>query len=130
MAICDKIVKKNRGICIGALNKLIIIQTRAITSPIAGSNTNFTESFTNLKTVWALINTVSGETLFDGTGIERVVTHVFFIRKLANVSIEHWIKYNSEYYDILNVENFDEDGLFLKINTAKRGTTSNSANYA
>jgi len=130
MAVCAPIKKNNRSVCVGAMNKKIEIEARAITPPTFSINTDYNEDFTLVKTVWANIVTVSGMTTFDGTNVERVVTHFFYFRYIPNITFENWIKFRDEYYDIIRVEDLDNDNKFYLAKASKRGTINNQANLA
>ena len=127
MPSCSSIKRKKRKVCIGDLDTEITIQSRDITSPYS-NNVDFTETFTGKATVWALINTVSGKTMFDGSGIERDVTHEIYIRYISGVTSEDWILHNGQRLDILPVEDLDERNEFMKLKCSNRGTTANAVN--
>ena len=130
MAVCKKIRKINRQVCIGGMNKRIEIQARAITPPDFDVTTDYDEEFTEVRTVWSNVVTVTGVQLFDGTGIVRNITHFFYIRYFPNVTFENWILFDSEYYDIIDVEDLDHDKRFYRIRASKRGISTNDANLA
>ena len=85
MPACSYIKKKKRNVCIGDMRDEIVIQTRNIRPP-AEDGVDFNEEFNGKATVWSLVNTVNGETIFDGTGTERDVTHHIYIRYFAGVT--------------------------------------------
>lgn len=130
MANCQKIVRKSKRVCIGSLNKKIDIELRQITPPIGG-NVDFGESFTLVKTVWAMVETIGHREFFDNTNTMRVKTHHFYIRYIPNVEItaENWVKYNSEYYDILGVQDLNEEHRFYLLEATVRGTTAKPVNF-
>lgn len=129
MAQCEKIRRQSKRICIGALNKRITINSRAIGAPV-GTEVDFTETFTKRFDTWAMIETIDGKTIFDDTNIERVITHDFFIRYVPNITFQDWILYNGKYYDIVRVENFQEDNRFYRIRSAIRGDKDLPVNFA
>lgn len=131
MAICKKIRRTNEVICSGSLNRLITIQVRDLKAPI-GDSVDYGEEFTTLKNVWAMIETVANETFFDNTNTERIITHNFYIRYISDVEItsENWIKYNSQYYDIVDVKNIDYNDRFMQLRANKRGQDSLPVNWA
>ncbi len=128
MPKCEIIRKKHRKSSIGDMVDRIIIHNRSITAPGQGG-VDFSESFTPESTVWANINTVSGETLFDGTNTERDVTHKIVVRWIPDLTSENWIELQSgELLDILPTENLDMRSEFILLKCSNRGTKSNLAN--
>lgn len=129
MPKCISIKKPDRKICAGDLRDKIVIQVRTITPP-ATSGVDFTEAFSSDATVWSMVETKMGVEIFNGTSLKGVATHYFYIRYRADLTAESWLKFNSKYYDILDVQNLDERNEFLLLRCSLRGTTANLANYA
>lgn len=130
MPECKKIHKKKRQVCIGDMRDRINIQSRALTAPI-GSGVDFTETFSNTNAIWCTINTSSGEVIFDGTGIERDVTHKVYARYISGITGEDWIlTENNERFDIIDVENLDNRDEYMLMRCTNRGTSSNAASEA
>jgi len=130
MSKCIPIINKKKEVCIGAMNKRIIIQIRTITPPELGG-VDCGELITDRRKVWAFIRTVKGETLFNNTSIQRVMTHEFYIRYFSDVTFEkNWIEYKNEYYDIIDVENINLENKYYLISANRRGIKSNKANLA
>ncbi len=129
MPKCIKIRRKKREVCIGDMRDSIIVQTRVITPPAAGG-VDFTEVFTADATVWALVETKTGTEVFDGTNIKGIATHFFYIRFVANMTFENWVKYKLKEYDILDVQNLEERDEFYLLRCSLRGTTNNLSNLA
>lgn len=129
MPTCVKIRRKKRQPCIGDMDELITLQGRTLTPPTSGVDA--TEEFADTNPdVWALVETVSGETMFDNTNTERDVTHKFIIRFIDGVTSETWILFNSDRLDILGVEDYDERHDFLLLRATNRGIDANEANRA
>lgn len=137
MAVCVNIRGRRRAICIGDLDRMIILENRAIQSPKDG--VDYTELFTDKPIddsplspgeVWSMIETSSGATVFDGTNIERVYTHRFYIRWIPDVTSETWILFDGDRYEIINVEDLDARREFLLLKATLRGTSLNSNNAA
>lgn len=126
---CNRIKKKPSLVCIGDLSSSIILQNRAISTPV-GDGVDYGETFTTNTTAWARIDTVSGETIFDDTNTERDVTHRFYIRYIDGITSETWIEYDSIKFDILDVENLNEEGRFLRLRAAKRGVKTSDVNLS
>lgn len=129
MADCVAKVQKSKTVCIGSLNKKIIVQTRSIAPPMGGS-VDYTLDFIDYKTVWALVETKQGSTTFDETNTEKVWSHDFYIRYIPNVTFENWVTYNSKYYDIISVENLNMDDRFYRLKCNIRGITAFKVNEA
>jgi SPP1 family predicted phage head-tail adaptor len=122
MAKCKIIRTNKRKICLGDLDKRIILQNRNIAAPVYGS-VNFDENFTTIATVWAGINTVGGKTFFDGVS-DRVITHEIFIRYDATVTASTWIEFENRRIDILNVEDWEERHEYMKLICNERGANT------
>ena len=87
MAKCTKIYRKSSRVCIGSLNRRIIIYTRRIISP-TDNNVDFAEEFLEPKTVWAMIDTVGETIFFDDTNTDRAITHNIYIRYYKGITPE------------------------------------------
>lgn len=130
MAKCVKITRTSKRVCIGALNKKITIKIRTLTPPVGG-HVDYGETFTDFKEVWAMCDTVTGVSIFDNaTNIERTITNDFYIRFIPDITIEEWVQYSNNYYDIVLVENFGIDDRFYRIRTVLRGPTDKPINKA
>jgi len=129
MPRCVRLKRKHRKICIGDLNNVIDLQERTLTAPSSGVDA--TETFiVDTPDVWAKIETVNGETIFDGTNTDINVTHRITIRFLPGITAETWVLFNGERLDILDVQNFEERDEWLLLKCTNRGTTANAANEA
>lgn len=126
---CVVIKSNKRRPCIGSLKALIDIQARVITPP-ENESTDYTETFTDIISVRAMIQTVSGKSMFDKTNVERDLTHKFTLRYMPDITFQNWVKYNSQYYDILRVENIDEANRWYVLYCSIRGSINNPANEA
>lgn len=129
MPVCQRIRGKKRAPCIGDLNQLISIETRSIVAPLQDL-VNYDENFTGATSVFALVETVPGQVFFDGTNTDKSITHKFTIRSIADVTAQSWIKFNDEYYDIIDVEHLDERGSYITFRCNKRGPIDVEANKA
>lgn len=128
MALCKKIGRPDKSLCIGDLKKLIEIKYRSILPP--AQDVDFGEEFADSIITRASIETVSGVTVFDNTNVETVVTHKFYIRFHPTLTFEDWIRYNDTYYDIIRVENVNQENRFLVIFANLRGTVTKPVNFA
>lgn len=137
MGKCVKIVRKIKRVCVGSLNKKIIIEAREIGTP-GGGTSLYKESFTPIKTVWAMIETVKGLMMFDSTNIARDVSHRIYIRydKTLSMTAERWITLPSTdgtddvKIDVLRVENINEENRFFLLSCAFRGKSDQQSNFA
>jgi SPP1 family predicted phage head-tail adaptor len=111
------------------MNQLIKIHVRTITPP-SDDGVDFGEVLSGTQEVWAAIHTTNGSEVFDGTNLLGIATHIFYIRSLTNQTAEDWVEYNGEYYDILNVEDLNEEGRFQALKCNLRGSTSQPVNLA
>ena len=132
MAKCIKLRRTKTQVCTGSLNKLIEIYERDIEAPLNSLSVDpdYTELFTLIHTVWAMIETPKGKVLFDDVGTEKIITHVFHIRYLNNITSQNWIIYDNERYDIQNVIDLESNKLYLRLECVLRGTVAKEATEA
>lgn len=128
MPKCVRIRRKHRKVCIGDLNDVIILQCRKIQAPESGVDA--TEEFNNVDDAFALIETVTGEEVFDDTNTAVDVTHKITISFIEGITPETWIEFNCDRLDILNVENLEERDEWLVLRCTDKGTKNNKANEA
>lgn len=129
MPKCVPLRRKKRQPCLGDMDEVILLQDRALKPPVSGVDA--TEQFTTADAdIWALVETVSGETMFDDTNTERDVTHKFIICFLTGITAETWISFNGDRLDILGVEDLEERHEFLLLRASNRGVDTNRANDA
>ncbi len=129
MPICKPIRGQRRQVCSGDMDRLITLQTRALTPSNTGVDA--TEQFVDVPgDVFAMIKTVTGETIFDGVNEERDVTHHFYIWAIDNLSSEIWVLFNDERLDVLSVEDLDERHMFMLLRATNRGLSSQEASGA
>jgi SPP1 family predicted phage head-tail adaptor len=129
MPRCVKIRRPKREVCIGDLRDKVVIQTRAITAPIANS-VDLGETFSGDQTVWAMIKTKNGVQVFDGTNIVGVATHEIYIRFITGVTFQSWLTFKSKKYDILDVQNLEERDEFYLLRCSLRGTEADPINFS
>lgn len=136
MAICKKLKRTETKVCIGSMNTLIQLKTRSIVPP-NGSNVDFDENFSTLVSIWAMVETVTGEKIFDDSNIERLITHDFYIRFIPDITFENWVfvpaKYGNvkEFYlDLVKVENINMQNEFYRLRCAIRGDSTKKVNWS
>lgn len=134
MATCVKKRRTKTEVCVGGMNRKIDIFARDLTPPVNPLTNEFlaTETFTLVANVWAMLETPRGLTIFDQVNTERVISHIFNIRFIPNVSItsENWITYKGNRYDIITVVNFETNNLFLQINCSQTADEDKEAGEA
>ena len=111
------------------MNELIELNTRSLTVPEINS-VDFGETFVITNSVYAMIETKIGASVFDQSNIERIVTHFFYIRYDANVTAETWINFRSDLYDIVDVEDLDARQEFMLLRCVLRGLDTIETNFA
>lgn len=137
MAICKTKRFKKTRLCTADLRHWIQLVLRE-QQPNDLNQTEMTETFTNLYTIFAAVETVSGTMRFNSIGIDEKTTHFFYIRYsvFSNNFLDkiekgnHFIRYNNKYYQILRAENQNEDGLIIVIQAVERGDESKEASQA
>ena len=127
MPRCTKKKRRNRTVCAGSLNKRIEIQSRTIRGARPGQK-KFSEEFKEKNEVWAMLETTRGTQLFDGTDLMDGITHIFYIRFQENITQENWILFEDRRFDILDVEDLDENHEFLKLSCNERGNKNVKVN--
>lgn len=122
MPRCQPIQKKRRNVCIGDLEDRVTLENRAIQAPDFDT-VDFDEEFTAPNPpVWALLETVSGKTFFDGVSTEQDITDWIYINFDATVTAETWVKLDDgSRLDILRVENLDRRSEFMLLHCTDRG---------
>lgn len=126
---CSPISRKPDVVCIGDMKYPITINTRSLTTAPA-DGVDYAETFTSPKLAYAMIETVAGETIFDSTNTEKVITHNFYIRYIPDLSFEGWVLFRGRYYDIVNVEDLNEEERFTLIRANVRGPSSLDVNFS
>ena len=136
MALCKNISPKKRKLCAGDLNKPIKIQVRMITAKKIGQ-TDFTETFTDVVSVFAAIDTSKGFSSFNDIGVTSTggvvnFTHRIYIRFSTNFTVtsENWVLFNDEKYTINSVENLEERNEWLILYCIKKGDSTKKGNFA
>lgn len=129
MAECTKIRIRHRQLCAGDLDRKINIQSRTIDEP-DDMSTDFGNTFTTTKSVWAALKTTKGRDVFFATNLDQAVSHVFYTRYVAGMTANDWIQYKDENYDILETENLDERDEWMAHYCNVRGASSSELNNA
>ncbi len=122
---------------IDGLNKFIVeagqdmeIQTRSLKEPNIGS-VDFGETFVLKAEIIGAVDTKNkGRTIFDGSSVERVVSHTIYFEFIEGITAEDWVLYDNRRFDILDVEDIGELNGIIKLDCNERGTIDNEANKA
>jgi len=117
---CNAKRRKDTRICIGDLDRRIVLQLRKIKPPEA-DGIDYNETNIVEQSWWASIETVSGTTVFDGNNIEQVVTHNFYIRYLPGLTFESWVLFEGKRYRIIDVVDYNERHEFYVLRCSLRG---------
>lgn len=116
---------------VGDLRTRVVVQGRAIQPPNV-DEVDFDHEFETTATVWASIETLSGETLFDqAAGQDIVVSHRVIIRWLEGVTAETWLELpDGTRLDVVSIENLEERSEFLALMARRTGLTSDKVGQA
>jgi SPP1 family predicted phage head-tail adaptor len=123
-----RISGNNKKIDIGQLNKRIIMNLKTIQAPISG--VDFSEKLSNEKGLWAMVKSINPKEIISGTNITGIATHLIGIRYRKDVTTQNWIKYNNQFYKILNTDDgISTNKVFLLMYCCLRGDTNLEVNY-
>lgn len=111
---------KNMLVCAGDLSKRIYVEVRTIMPPVDGG-VDYSEEFTERKPLWAMVETVNGAQIFDGTNIVGQISHRFTVRWRKDLTIQSWVEYQGQKYKIINIENQNQRNRFLILSCTVRG---------
>lgn len=112
---------KKLNIRSGDLKHPITIQSRALIPP---SDVDFTEKYTDIATVWASVKINNNQEIFSKTNIDESITHFFYIRYLDDITIDNWILFDDNRYNIVAVKDIDFEKKFLELSTIFKGDIS------
>ncbi len=123
---CKRITKKADIVCVGNLDELITLYTRDIQPP---TNVKYTEKLSGGIDVWAMVKTTAGTEIFDSTNqLIGNATHQFIIRYDDTITAEHWLEFDTRYFDVLDIEKLNENKRFMILRCSERGKTSSRVN--
>lgn len=121
--------RKYKMPCLGDMIHRIEIYDRTIRVPIDDTG-NYGLDFKKKIIVWCSIESVVGIVVFDSVNMDKTISHKMVIRHLPFLTQEHWIWYKSKYYDIIKIENLNEENRFQMLYCNVRGSDSKAANQA
>lgn len=117
-------------VCPSALDNVMTLQNRAIVAPLDFGQGESTEEFNDIAVVDCKVVTRTGVTVFDSTNVEQIVTHQFFCRFISGVTAETWIIFEGIRYNILYVDDMDEQHEWLRLDCSVRGSSGLQVNDA
>ena len=129
MPECQIVRKKKRQYCVGDLRDVIKLQNRDITPPPFG-DPDFSEVFTEIKTIRAAVNTVKGRVWFDGVSTDINITHIIGVRFTQAIGAQTWIEFKGRRLDILEFINIDERSIWMELICNDRGEVAKAATQA
>ena len=121
--------RPRRKLCVGDLDKRVILQTRKIKEPDFGA-TDFGEDFVKSDEVWASVKTTSGKVIFDGVAADVRITHEIGIRYNPDVTSETWIILGGNQLDVALVDNLEERNEWMILLCTDRGDKDKEASQA
>ena len=126
MPRCIKLKRKKTQVCIGDLDQVVAIQSRALST---GFNSGESATYTTVFSPWAMVETLKDIFIIDAvTGDEVEATHRFTIRfPDINVSGERWVLFDSKRYRIAGQTNLEERSEFLQLLCTQRGADDKEA---
>tara|TARA_Y100000310_G_scaffold320268_1_gene376546 strand:+ start:7915 stop:8310 length:396 start_codon:yes stop_codon:yes gene_type:complete len=129
MALCQVIRRKHRKLCAGDLRDDIQILDRSIAPPEGGS-ADYTIDIndTTAPFIGASISTPAGKKMFDGTGTEYDITHIFGVYYEPEYTSENYVLFESRLFRILFAEDLEERHEWTLLYCTERGTTDNAVN--
>jgi len=89
---------------------------------------NYEEVLSNVRRKYARIDTIGGIQVFDGVNLVGIATHMITIRYDKDMTSQNWIKHADKYFDILDIEDFNEEHRFMRLSCNIRGTTEKMVN--
>ena len=126
---CRSLKPNLNKVCIADLNSKIKIQT---TSEVYSNNPDTvpTAQFVDIVEMWALINTGESFQYKDGVQIDNRINTDFYIMYTTQIDFTQtlWVEYDNNKYKVINVNNIDEQGNFVRLRTVKTGDKNIIAN--
>lgn len=126
MAKCRKIRKTTRKLCVGDLDQLISLIKRTLKAPKTG--VDFTHESTKIEEVWCFIKTLRGQEQFANVEQGPLPTHAFHVLYDERITKEYDIEFENKRYDILDVEDLDENHEFMILRARIKGKKSIGVN--
>lgn len=121
MPQCAPKRRKDLDVCAGDIDKSILVFVRHLKAP-SDDSVDVIEEFVEQRNMRAMVETLNGETIFDKTNTERIVTHRFTVRwQPSIITFENYLVYAGKNYQILSVENQNERNKFFVIKATDRG---------
>jgi SPP1 family predicted phage head-tail adaptor len=96
----------------GSMRKRVTIQQETPTADGAGG---YALAWTNVMTVWAEIEPITGQKVFVSEHLEGHVTHHVTMRYQSGITTDMRLNYNNRLFNIRAVLNTDESNRWLKL---------------
>lgn len=124
MPKCKNISKSRSKLCVGSLKTSVVIFDRNQKAPVDGES--HSEEYSNPRPVKAQVETKGkGVDVFSEVSGDFVtVSHVITMRFMSNLTSENWVQFGGINYDILKVENIDEENRYLRLYCALAGSVT------
>jgi hypothetical protein len=114
---------------LGDLKHRVIIYDRTIVEP-KDLTSNYDLSFKKKLSVWASWKTIKGDVIFDEVNTDKTITHIGVIRYLPFLTQEYWVYYDNRYFDIVRVQDINEQKRFQILYCNLRGFIDKPASEA
>jgi hypothetical protein len=126
-SICDRF-------CISSFRKKCTLEKRTLGAPKTGQ-TQVTMSFTIIHTAYYNITTLKGTGRIGGVNIDKAATHFFMTPWRSSLNSldgegEHFIRYNSKLYRVLEITNINEYNTYMLFQVEERGLDSSEESDA
>lgn len=113
---------RRRKLCIGDLDRQVILSDREITEPSFGES-DFGEEFPAPRAIFAKVQTLTGRTLWNGVDTDVVLTHEVSIWYDSSVTAETWVKLDDgTRLKVEAVDDLDSRHEFMVLACRARGT--------
>jgi len=131
MSVCVTIKGKRHTLCAGDLDRILTLQDRAIVPPLDINDTDYTEDFVDDGDEFCMVETLSGQEIFDETNqLVGVIDTRFYIRFRDDITAETWILFEDDRYTILKALDLDKRHEWLKLDCDSRGSDTLAVNQA
>ena len=121
--------RPKRSVCIGDMKSRITIHAREAQAP-SFQGADLTEKFSLSFDIWASIKSVTGKTFFAGVNADVAVTHEIYARYNSEITPDNWIEFESKYFDILAIEDYEERHKFTRMICTERGNKASESTHA
>ena len=96
----------------GRLRNRVTIQSQSTTQDSVGQET---QTWTDVKVVWAQINPLAGKDYYNQSGEHAEISHEVLMRDGVTVRPGDRLEFGTRYFDVREVLRVQERGAFLKL---------------